>query len=214
MIFGISKTTINGILAFLIATFSTVLAFQVPAAMLSPGQSHTWLWVTLVGNGVVALLRVWVGLLQNDAPPILPQSSAQPGLMNKSLPAILLLLAFPALAVTGCTNWERTAFQTLAVAKADIDQAQAAYEISAATGKCPVPSTSACLPHTKAIYEAIGTAKVTETAAVNQMVAYEQLKATGAAPSSLQVAETEVTTALSQLTPEIAQIKALYSGGQ
>jgi hypothetical protein len=68
MIFGISKTTINGILAFLIATLTSVLAYQVPAAMLSPGQSHIWLWVTLVGNGIVSVLRVWVGLLQGDAP--------------------------------------------------------------------------------------------------------------------------------------------------
>ena len=68
MIFGISKTTINGVLAFLIATLSTITAYQVPSAMLSPGQSHIWLWVTLGANGLVALCRVWVGLLQGDAP--------------------------------------------------------------------------------------------------------------------------------------------------
>ena len=68
MIFGISKTTINGFLAFLIATLSMVTAYQVPSAMLSPGANHIWLYVTIGGNFVVALCRVWVGLLQGDSP--------------------------------------------------------------------------------------------------------------------------------------------------
>ena len=69
MIFGFSKTSVNGVLAFFIATFTSILAFQIPSAMLSPGQSHIWLWITLVGNGIVSVLRVWVGLLQNDSQP-------------------------------------------------------------------------------------------------------------------------------------------------
>lgn len=70
MIFGISKTTLAGVLSFLIATLTTLTAFQVPAAVMSPGASHTWLIVTVAANLVVALCRVWVGLLQGDAPPV------------------------------------------------------------------------------------------------------------------------------------------------
>ena len=143
-----------------------------------------------------------------------PAPPAQPGVVAKGLPVVLLLLLIPALGLSGCTSWERTTFQTLAATKADIDAAQAAYEVSQPTGKCPVPSASVCLPHTQAVYEAIGTAKISQTLAVNQMVAYEQLKATGATASSLQVAESQVVAALSQLPPEITQLKALYTGGQ
>jgi hypothetical protein len=72
MIFGISKTTINGVLALLITILSSVMAYQVPAAMLSPGQMHTWLWVTGICNLICGVLRAVVGLLQNDSP-TLPQ---------------------------------------------------------------------------------------------------------------------------------------------
>ena len=67
-ILGMSKTSIQGWLGFLIVTLSTTLTYQIPAAMLNPQQTHVWLWVTLVGNGVLALLRAWVGMLQGDAP--------------------------------------------------------------------------------------------------------------------------------------------------
>lgn len=70
MIWGVSKTTINGVLAFLIATLSMVTAYQVPSAMLSPGANHIWLYVTIGSNFIVALCRVWVGLLQGDSPAI------------------------------------------------------------------------------------------------------------------------------------------------
>jgi fluoride ion exporter CrcB/FEX len=61
------KTTANGILAFLIATLTTLTAFQVPAALV-PQSDKTWLYITLGLNLALALCRVWVGLLQNDAP--------------------------------------------------------------------------------------------------------------------------------------------------
>ena len=71
-ILGISKTTINGWLAFLITTLTTVAAFQIPTALQTPQESHIWLWVTLACNGALALLRAWVGMLQGDAPPPVP----------------------------------------------------------------------------------------------------------------------------------------------
>ena len=73
MIWGISKTTINGFLSFLIATLTTLTAFQVPAA-LTPGADRMWMYFTVGANLLVALCRVWVGLLQGDAPPNPPKS--------------------------------------------------------------------------------------------------------------------------------------------
>ena len=62
------KTTMAGILSFLIATLTTLTAFQVPAALV-PGSDKTWMYVTVGMNLLLALCRVWVGLLQTDAPP-------------------------------------------------------------------------------------------------------------------------------------------------
>ncbi len=69
MIFGISKTTINGVLALLITILSSVMAYQVPSALMTPGASHTWLWVTAICNLICGILRAVVGFLQNDTPP-------------------------------------------------------------------------------------------------------------------------------------------------
>ncbi len=78
MIFGFSKTSVNGVLAFLIATLTTLLAFQIPPALATPNQTHVWLWATAIGNLLLALMRMWVGLLQNDSPPPPPPEPAQP----------------------------------------------------------------------------------------------------------------------------------------
>ena len=64
------KTTANGILSFLITTLTTLTAFQIPAAMLNPQTTHYLLYFTLGANLVVALCRVWVGMLQTDAKPV------------------------------------------------------------------------------------------------------------------------------------------------
>ena len=64
------KSTAAGILSGLIGTFTTIAAFQVPAAMLNPQQSRMWLYVTLGCNLISGVARVWVGLLQNDAPDV------------------------------------------------------------------------------------------------------------------------------------------------
>jgi hypothetical protein len=103
MIFGISKTTINGVLAFLIATFTSILGFQIPSAMLSPGANHIWLYVTLACNFAVALMRVWVGLLQNDTPPPPPPDPPavqKTDVLNKVIPMFLLFAVASLLA--GC----------------------------------------------------------------------------------------------------------------
>lgn len=62
------KTTAAGILSFLIATLTTLTAFQVPSAMI-PGSDRTWMYATVAMNLLLALCRVWIGLLQHDAQP-------------------------------------------------------------------------------------------------------------------------------------------------
>lgn len=61
------KTTANGFLTFLIATLTTLTAFQVPAALM-PNANRTLMYWTVGANLLTALARVWVGLLQNDSP--------------------------------------------------------------------------------------------------------------------------------------------------
>ena len=71
------------------------------------------------------------------------------------LAAVLALLFLPLCAFKGCTNWEKTTYQALAASQQTFNDAQAAYEVSAATGNCtaalaatpPVP----CIPHTAAL---------------------------------------------------------------
>lgn len=113
----------------------------------------------------------------------------------------LASIALVALCMTACTNWERSAFQTLSASKATIDKAEADY-------------TAKTLPQTTAVYDVLKTANLAQTTAVNQMEAYEELKATGAGVTQLTVAENQVTAALSQLPAIIASIKSLYTGGK
>ncbi len=67
-ILGLSKTSIAGFLSFLIATLTTLVAFQAPAAIMTPQSSHVLLYITAGANLAVALCRVWVGMIQGDAP--------------------------------------------------------------------------------------------------------------------------------------------------
>ena len=62
------KSTVAGVLSGLLGTFTTIATFQVPMALMNPQQSRTWLYVTLGCNLATAIGRVWIGVLQNDAP--------------------------------------------------------------------------------------------------------------------------------------------------
>jgi hypothetical protein len=66
---GSWKTTTASILSALMVTLSTLVAFQTPAALLTPGASRILLYITTGATLLASLCRVWVGLLQNDAPP-------------------------------------------------------------------------------------------------------------------------------------------------
>lgn len=112
---------------------------------------------------------------------------------------ILAILTLAVIGIAGCSNWERTTFQALSASKATIDQAQADYE------------GGTVLPHTASVYNAINAAKAAQTAAVNQMIAYETLKATTPNSPQLAVIQSQVATALSGLPQLISAIKALYT---
>lgn len=61
------KSTVAAILSGIIGTLTGIMTYQVPAALLTPAQAHTWLWLTVVCNIVAISLRVWVGVLTNNA---------------------------------------------------------------------------------------------------------------------------------------------------
>ncbi len=112
-----------------------------------------------------------------------------------------LFAAVLALFIVGCTDWERTTFQTLAATQATLNQAQIDYE------------TGIAIPHSQIAYTVITKAKATDTLAVNAMVTYEQLKANKAAPSVQAQAQADVSTAIAQLPTLITDVKALYLKG-
>lgn len=107
----------------------------------------------------------------------------------------ILALSVLILCVVGCTDFERTSFQTLSSSKAVIDQAQTDYE-------------ARTLPHTACSYSIINDAKAAQTAGVNAMVIYEEEKA---AKTDLTAQTAVVISTLLQLPAIIVQIKALYS---
>lgn len=118
---------------------------------------------------------------------------------------IRILTAACALAVTigmiGCNTWERTTFQTLSASKAVIDQAQADYEAGTIT-------------KTAQAFALINSAKKAQTAAVDAMVAYETIKASGGTSSALSTQQQVVVAALAVIPQLIVEIKALYGTKQ
>ncbi len=126
--------------------------------------------------------------------------------------AIITAGCLLALCMTACTNWERSVYQTLSASQAVINQAQIDYEVSATTGTCPAIATTPCLPHTKAVYDTINTAKNTQTTTVNSFLTYEEAKAAGGTAANLTALQADVTVALNNLPTIIANVKALYQG--
>lgn len=111
------------------------------------------------------------------------------------------LLVIPLLALVccfGCNSFERDTFNTLSSSKAVIDQAQADYE---GTG-------SVKISHDQCAFSIINNAKAAQTAAVNTMVVYEQLKASS---GNLNQQEAVVITSLASLAPLVVQVQSLVS---
>ena len=66
-VLGMSKTTVSGILTGAIGTCSAIMSYQVPVALMNPNQQHTWLYVTAGANLLSIVLKVWLGVIQQDA---------------------------------------------------------------------------------------------------------------------------------------------------
>ena len=107
----------------------------------------------------------------------------------------ILTFALLAFCVVGCTDFERSSFQTLSASKAVIDTAQADYE-------------ARTIPHNTCSYTIINDAKAIQVSAVNAMVVYENEKA---AKADLTAQTQVVTDTLLKLPLVIAQVKTLYS---
>lgn len=61
------KSTVGGFLSGLIGTLTSVMTFQVPAALLNPAQAHTWLYVTVGCNLASIIGKVWLGIITKNA---------------------------------------------------------------------------------------------------------------------------------------------------
>lgn len=107
---------------------------------------------------------------------------------------ILITLTVACFAMTACSDWERTAFQTLSASKATIDGAQSAYE-------------ARTIPHTECVFGIINKAKAAQTLAVDAMMTYETAKESTGSTAAQNV----VTTDLEQLAPIVASIGTLGS---
>lgn len=114
--------------------------------------------------------------------------------MAKKTTIALLLAAIAVSGLSGCTDWERTVFQSLATSKAAIDQAAADYN-------------SGAIAQTSATNTAIEDARSAQRAAVLVMADYEGLKAQKAPQATLQAKQQEVEKALAALPPLLAKIK-------
>ena len=99
------------------------------------------------------------------------------------------------LCLAGCTDFERSSFQTLSASKAVIDQGQADYE-------------ARVIPKNACSYAIINDAKAVQNSAVAAMVVYEQekvVKGDLTAQTAVVVAE------LGRLPALIGEVKSLYS---
>jgi hypothetical protein len=185
MIFGISKTSINGALALLIVIGMALLVSGSPLI----GNTVT-LWITLI----LGVLRAVVGFTQGDAPATGAASNGP-----QKVVGLLLVIGLSAgvLGIAGCTDWERTTYQSLSASKAVIDSAAADYR-------------AGTIKQTKPAYDLIEQAQKAQIVAVKAMGDYEVIKASGANSVGLQAAQVEAMTALAVIPPLVIEIKALY----
>lgn len=176
-------------------------------------------WKMVLINIAVAIITVWAvtpasdfftldawmrvieasGLAAGIHGTISALGTKAPGVANaaKGTAAVLILFLCAGL-LAGCTDWERTTFNTLAASKAVIDQAQVDYEVRA-------------IPKTAANQKAINEAKDLQTIAVQGLETYEQMKAAKASTDALNGQIAAVNTLLANLAPLIADIRAFYT---
>lgn len=106
-----------------------------------------------------------------------------------------LALALIALAVTGCSDFERTSFNTLSSSKAVLDTAQADYE-------------ARTIPKTQCAYSLINNGKAAQTTAVTALQDYHNISA---AKGNVSAAQATVVADLATLAPIVVQVQSLIS---
>ena len=199
-LFGISKTTIEGVFSFLIMTLTFVSGYQGLTAILNPTQSHVWLVVCVVATFLTGLFQVWVRAIQGDGTANLQGTGTTPA-TNTAGKAVMILfcLLIPACLISACSNWERDTFQALSASKAVIDQAGTDYN----AGTIAKSATNEAI---------ITQARNAQTTAVDAMATYEEIKATAASNTTgLSQQQAIVQTALAAIVPLVVEIKALYT---
>jgi predicted negative regulator of RcsB-dependent stress response len=113
---------------------------------------------------------------------------------------ILVLLAFLAVSLASCTDWERNTFQTLSASKAVIEQAGDDYN-------------NKKIQQTKEVYAILLKAGAIHNTANQAFLSYKKIKDAGANSTQLNAAIAEVNAAIQQLPGIIAKIKAIQAAG-
>lgn len=114
---------------------------------------------------------------------------------RSSLLAVALLSA---LALTACSNWDRTTYQTLAASKAVVDQASADY-------------VAGHIPQTAQARQAIDAARQVQTAAVEAFKTYEMAKLAGKQATGLEQKRQQVIAILDQLPQVLDPVQKLIA---
>lgn len=107
----------------------------------------------------------------------------------------ILFLAIATVTLTGCPNFDRDTFNTLAVSNSVLETAQVDYE----TGK---------LPHNTCVYTLINKGKTAQGVAESAFLDYYNTEKAKGDTTQLQSA---VVTDLSAIAPIVASIKSIYS---
>lgn len=67
-LFGVSKTTIFGILMAVMGISVALQVIQLPADLATPGATHVWHWILFILTVLSAVSGVIVAVLSHDAP--------------------------------------------------------------------------------------------------------------------------------------------------
>jgi hypothetical protein len=114
---------------------------------------------------------------------------------------IAIFLTFCTLAVTGCSSFERTAFQALTASKAIVDQAGKDYN-------------AGTIPQTAAIKAVIETARNAQDTAADSLKEYHALAKAKTTGQPLVDAQNKVVAALTNLKQIVTDIKKFDTGAQ
>jgi hypothetical protein len=127
----------------------------------------------------------------------------------KSL-ASILILAFTVVAIVGCADWERSAYQSLYTSKKVLDKASLSYRtgfiVDDKGAKTPFPQTEKS-------YQAISKLNDAQAVGARALLVYENLRLAGADKDTLFKAQSDVLSAIAQLPPLLADVKNLVGKG-